>query len=153
MSELSNPYAAPTSVADETSLGAENFVRATQGQRVANYVVDWITSRFIDFGFTLLLDFTGILGPSYAIGNLEAFFLTIGLILAYYITMEATCGRTLGKLVTGTKVVDQNGRSPTLRQVVIRSLTRLIPFEPFSFLGKSAYGWHDSFSKTYVVKA
>ncbi len=34
---------------------------------------------------------------------------------------------------------------------LIRSFSRLIPFEAFSFLGTPCRGWHDSISKNYVV--
>ncbi|WP_163397974.1 RDD family protein [Flavobacterium fluviatile] len=60
-------------------------------------------------------------------------------------------GRTAGKFVTGTIVVNQNGKKPNLIAIIIRTLSRLIPFDAFSFLGKSGKIWHDSISKNYVV--
>jgi uncharacterized RDD family membrane protein YckC len=60
-------------------------------------------------------------------------------------------GRTLGKLITRTSVVDAEGRRPTFKQVLGRTFSRIIPFEPFSFFGKDARGWHDSMSNTFVV--
>jgi uncharacterized RDD family membrane protein YckC len=58
--------------------------------------------------------------------------------------------RTVGKFITQTIVVDEHGEKPHHETILIRSLCRLIPFNPFSvlFLGR---GWHDSISKTYVV--
>jgi hypothetical protein len=41
---------------------------------------------------------------------------------------------------------------PPFGTMVLRSLCRLIPFEPFSFLGSDARGWHDSITKTRVVR-
>lgn len=150
MSNLPNPYAAPTTTPDQTYLGPENFVRATQGLRLANFFIDQIIIRVLGFALGVMIV---VVSPNHDIGQIEALLIGICLALAYFVGMEAACGRTVGKLLTGTKVVDQNGRPPTFNQVVIRSLSRLIPFEPFSFLGKNTYGWHDSFSKTYVVKA
>jgi uncharacterized RDD family membrane protein YckC len=72
--------------------------------------------------------------------------------LVYYGVLESASGVTLGKLVTGTKVVDANGNKPTLSKVFIRSLCRYIPFEPFSFLA-GRMGWHDSISGTVVIRS
>ena len=49
-------------------------------------------------------------------------------------------------------MVDINGEKPGTQEILIRSLCRLIPFDAFSFLGAPDKGWHDSISKTYVVK-
>ena len=72
--------------------------------------------------------------------------------LLYYNIFEIFTARTLGKLVTQTIVVDEYGEKPHHETILIRSLCRLIPFEIFSFIGMPARGWHDSLSKTYVVK-
>jgi uncharacterized RDD family membrane protein YckC len=70
----------------------------------------------------------------------------------YYILFEGLWGQSIGKMITRTKVVDKQGNKPGLGAVVIRAVCRLIPFEPFSFFGKSKRGWHDTLSDTYVVK-
>lgn len=70
----------------------------------------------------------------------------------YYIIFEGIWGRTIGKWITKTKVVSLTGRKPKFKQIVIRSLSRLIPFEAFSFLIHThPIGLHDSLSKTIVV--
>ena len=70
--------------------------------------------------------------------------------MGYYCFFEGIWGRTPGKFLIGTKVVDEEGDPPSFGQIVGRSACRLIPFEPFSFFG--ARGWHDSISHTYVVR-
>jgi hypothetical protein len=41
---------------------------------------------------------------------------------------------------------------PTLPHLLGRTFSRIIPFEPFSFLDKNhPVGWHDSLSGTRVV--
>ena len=72
--------------------------------------------------------------------------------LIYYVTFETLTGRTLGKFITGTKVVDKNGEKPKFLTILIRTLCRFIPFEAFSFLGAGATGWHDQLSKTEVIE-
>ncbi len=79
----------------------------------------------------------------------------LGVMLTYYIAMEGFFGFTVGKLVTGTRVVTEGGGRPRWGQVVGRTFARLIPFEPFSVLfsnDKERRGWHDSLPKTYVVR-
>ena len=71
----------------------------------------------------------------------------------YFFAMESLTSRTIGKYLTGTKVVAANGGKPTLGQIAGRSLCRLIPLEPLSFLGKDTRGWHDVWSHTYVIVA
>lgn len=62
-------------------------------------------------------------------------------------------GKTLGKLVTRTRVVNPDGTSISIRTAVIRGLIRIVPFEPFSaFIGPWPHPWHDKWTNTYVVK-
>lgn len=75
------------------------------------------------------------------------------ILIMYYIPMETIFGFTVGKLVTGTRVVNENGEKPNLVQVILRTVARFIPFEPFSvLLTAETRGWHDSLSGTYVVR-
>jgi uncharacterized RDD family membrane protein YckC len=76
--------------------------------------------------------------------------IAIGGFLAYYITFESILGKTIGKMVTNTKVVLTDGTKPALKKIVIRTFSRLIPFEAFSFLS-GPLGWHDSISGTMVI--
>jgi uncharacterized RDD family membrane protein YckC len=70
---------------------------------------------------------------------------------AYYVLLEATLGWTVAKLITATRVVDEDGCRPAFLKVLGRSLARSVPFEPFSFLGRTGIGWHDRWSGTRVV--
>jgi uncharacterized RDD family membrane protein YckC len=73
------------------------------------------------------------------------------LTIAYYVTTETLTGRTVGKLLTGTKVVGEDGKPPELGLVVVRTLIRFVPFDALSFLGGNRAGWHDRWSGTRVV--
>jgi uncharacterized RDD family membrane protein YckC len=77
----------------------------------------------------------------------------VGLTL-YYAIQEAAFGRTIGKLLTRTIVVSAGGGRATFAQVLVRTFSRLIPFEPFSYFfvgGNYPVGWHDNLSGTRVV--
>ena len=75
--------------------------------------------------------------------------------IVYYAAFEAMFGVSVGKLVTGTRVVDASGRAPTAVQALVRSLCRFIPFEALSLAFSEddrARGWHDSLARTFVVR-
>jgi len=120
------------------------------------------TNRLIDFIFILIFSFViGIVLQLVSPQTLQliasggrlmdyAFEIIVGMI--YYNFFEMITGRTMGKLMTGTKVVDEQGKMPSADKIFVRSLCRFIPFDAFSFLGDGP-GWHDSLSKTRVVKA
>lgn len=61
-----------------------------------------------------------------------------------------TKGRTIGKYITGTRVIRTDGQNPTFEEYLIRNISRLVPFDAFSFLG-GGNGWHDSWSDTRVI--
>lgn len=69
--------------------------------------------------------------------------------LLYYTLMEGLTGRTIGKLITGTKVVKDTGEPITIKDALLRTLSRFVPFEAFSGFGVP---WHDSWTHTTVVK-
>lgn len=57
------------------------------------------------------------------------------LALAYYTIMEGLIGQTVGKMVTGIRVLDPNtGRPPGLLKALFRTLMRIIDALPFSYL-------------------
>ncbi|MGB3079759.1 MAG: RDD family protein, partial [Saprospiraceae bacterium] len=65
----------------------------------------------------------------------------------YYGVLESVFKATPAKYLTGSKVVNQHGATnPGFEKIIMRSLFRFIPFEPFSFLGTT--GWHDGLSCT-----
>lgn len=125
-----------------------DYVVAGKGRRVLNLLIDSVC--FWALWFVVL----AVLPSDVRIGVLEGlsgalFSLTI--MLAYYVGFEATLGRTPAKFLTGTKVVAIDGGRPRLKQILGRTLARLVPFEAFSFFGKSD-GWHDRWSDTRVVR-
>lgn len=133
--------------------------KVSSGKRLANYIID----RICIFIFKIILALTtglilGIILPSF-IDTIEEnsllfeYLFTFVSTIIYYTLFEALSGRTIGKLITKTKVVDENKNSIGFSTAFIRSLTRFIPFEAFSFLGSEVRGWHDTISKTYVVNA
>jgi uncharacterized RDD family membrane protein YckC len=79
--------------------------------------------------------------------------LEIPFLLLYYSILEGIFNTTAGKCVTGTTIVNETGERPGFGTILLRTFCRLIPFEPFSFFGADARGWHDTITNTYVVKS
>jgi len=129
------------------------------GIRFANYLIDQIVMaviiNVIKFGLAI-----ASLGENYKdhlllqenmTAVLYGFLLSLVSTFTYYTVFEAASnGRTLGKILTGTIAVTQDGTPFTSRHALMRTLCRFIPFEPFSALGYMP--WHDKFTKTVVVK-
>lgn len=141
------------------------YPKASMRKRLANFIID----RILDYGLA------GLAGVAIAIilvylesdlisifdeGEDDVLTSTIGdyiigalLTIGYY-TLSEYCfrGKTLGKLITRTRAIHVEGGELTLRDALMRSLSRIVPFEPFSFLSDDARsGWHDSWTDTQVV--
>ena len=70
--------------------------------------------------------------------------------LVLYFVSELYTGKTLGKLITGTKVISTEDDKPTGQEILYRTLSRIVPFEPFSMFFSNTT-WHDDWSDTVVV--
>ena len=131
---------------------------ASNNKRFLNYILDHIFFMFI---LVLVGFFLGIVVALFqstavsvwidSLGNWGWNIIMLIISIAYYTLCESLSGRTLGKLITGTIVVNENGKKPDFGTVFKRSLCRLIPFNAISFLFNPGLGWHDSISDTYVV--
>ncbi|MBK1897920.1 RDD family protein [Chryseobacterium paridis] len=136
--------------------------RASQGLRLANYIIDFIVSYI----FVLIL--LGLSGITYAfitgstveeIGyrmeNMNPMLDRLITLSAYlfvmFLTETISKGRSLGKLITGTKVIMIDGTSPSVGNFLLRNIIRGIPFvDPLSFLADKS-GLHDKWSQTCVI--
>jgi uncharacterized RDD family membrane protein YckC len=79
--------------------------------------------------------------------------LTIYVYPLYYFIGEFFFQRTVGKLLTGSIVVDEYCEKPDFQTTLLRCFVRLVPFEIFSFaISYNGRGWHDQWSNTYVMK-
>ena len=134
-------------------------LRADRGRRLANYFIDLAAQYIIvlGIGFTAgLLTYVEIYGPMEYVNSMnkfEEYLLGYVVMFIYYFAFESlTGGRTLGKYITGTKVLTWYGERPSAGRIAKRTLCRMIPFNHFSFLEENPRGWHDSISDTVVVE-
>ena len=119
-----------------------NLNLASTGDRIANLFIDTILVSVI---YTLVTSFHIVEKTNSGSIQLIVFW------LFYYFAFEIIFGKTPGKFITGTRVVQENGQLPEFSNILIRTLCRLIPLDPLSFLNNNL-GWHDSISKTRVIK-
>jgi uncharacterized RDD family membrane protein YckC len=152
VSDDHNPYLPPRARVDESE-APRTLERAGRGRRFGTFIIDYIVTNAIVFAATFMLVLS--IGPRAAewfAGLGSRLFFVIVLTIGYYAFFEGFWARTPGKWVCGTRVVSGAGTSPSFRAVIIRTLCRYIPFEPFSFFGEAGSGWHDTISKTQVVR-
>lgn len=133
-------------------------IQASSGKRLGNLVIDMviraILASLIDLiGLALfyIFDYDSLIMWSTNLDPFEDFSIGMLIIAGYYIIMEVLTQRTIGKYITGTKVVCYDGTKPDAGTIGVRTLCRFIPFDAFSYLSSNPRGWHDSLSKTYVV--
>jgi uncharacterized RDD family membrane protein YckC len=126
---------------------------ATSGERFLNRSVDgigMIMLIFLIISLTTKLSDSGILEEESNFRIVLFFLFALSPIIYYTFLEGITKGRTLGKLVTKTKVVRENGDAIGFKEAAIRSLCRLIPLDGISILFGAP--WHDQLSKTKVIK-
>jgi uncharacterized RDD family membrane protein YckC len=149
-----NPYAPTKAALNEVSPEeepSEALEPAPRWRRLANLLLD-----FVGMILTAML-FGLFLGAASATMHIDVaqytgrpFGWTV--VFLYYLASEALFGRTLGKLVTDTRVVTESGGRPAFWQILARSMYRFVPFEPFSLFNRQSIAWHDRWSKTRVVR-
>lgn len=124
----------------------QNPIPVSKGIRFANFFIDYIV-------IIIIFIFTGpfLFSESTITDPLLSRLLGVMYFLIYYVTAEAlTSGKTIGKLITGTRAVRIDGTRGDFGDFLKRSLSRIIPFEPFSMFGENA--WHDSIPGMMVIK-
>ncbi|MEL6256277.1 MAG: RDD family protein [Bacteroidota bacterium] len=159
---INDPFEKSSS--EEHLLSREDFAAdlqvletASGGTRFVNYLIDslgvWL---FQTYGLGYLIEnfflndiIQDFSSNAYTYTIMGIFFFSAFL---YYALFEIIFDKTPGKFLTKTKVVNLEGGKADTTAILLRSLIRYVPFEAFSFLGDSATGWHDSWSKTRVVR-
>lgn len=134
-----------------------NLVQVGSGKRLANFIVDLIIFQIV---FIILLIPFSILFPdmityfesdsaSASLIDRIITWIIYGFFMGFY--EYFTKGRTVGKIITGTKAVGANGENLSFDKAMLRGLSRIVPFEFLSAFGDPSYPWHDKWTDTYVV--
>lgn len=162
MTEYNQQTATPVDILNEEDILLNQYEYASTGQRFLNYLID---NLFMNYGLSYITGYAvGVviasLFPEFAAGfqedrlSLTLVALTVSIFnyLLYYTLCEKLFnGYTLGKLITGTRAIREDGKPLTFRNAILRTLSRLVPFEIFS--GFQVRPWHDQWTDTMVIKA
>ncbi len=108
-----------------------------KGIRCTNFIADLIIIYFIWYFIYIFTQSIFIYYPGFHI-----------ITVCYYFILEATLGQTIGKMITKTKIIKVNGQKPSIYNLIIRSICRIVPFDTFSFLFGYERGFHDIMSST-----
>lgn len=136
------------------------LTQAGSGKRLANYIIDLIIFYIFMYFFSyvivaLSMDLAIIMyaetedGGSPILSQLIFLFM-YGLFMGLMETVFR--GRSIGKFITGTIAVTEDGQRISGVTALLRGLTRAVPFNAFSALGTPCNPWHDKWNKTNVVE-
>ena len=149
MTQDLNPYRPPLAEVEMASVAVEGRPLAGKGRRFLTLLVDQVGYYAFSFALGIVLALAGAGQAVQGMNRLEEILFGAVALSVYYLFFESLWGRTPGKLVMGTRVVDLRGGPPTFGHLVKRTLARLVPFEAFTFFG--VRGFHDRISDTQVV--
>lgn len=147
---------------EDESILLNQYEYASTGQRFLNWLIDNLLMNYglsyaTGYGIgimiaTLFPDMVESIQEKSTAFYVLVYSIVIANYLLYYIICEKLFnGYTLGKIITGTKAIREDGTPLTLKDAFLRTVTRLVPFEVFS--GFKIRAWHDEWSNTMVVKA
>lgn len=132
---------------------------ASKGERFLNFIIDLLITYIVAVGIVATINIICDVTASYGVSNwvkslslIENLFFGLVILFFYYAFTEMYFSRTFAKYFTKTIVVRIDGSKPNIKNFMIRTVSRLNPIDPFSFLGKTERGLHDTLSATYVVK-
>jgi uncharacterized RDD family membrane protein YckC len=130
-----------------------NLIPASVGQRLANCIIDYIVVQTLIYLAAVAIDESNYLAK---IDKSLHFYVILGLVFLpfvyFWVCEYFLAGRTLGKLISGSRVVSNDGTNASAGNIVVRTLARLMPFEAFSiFINDDRIMWHDRWSHTLVV--
>ncbi|MFT3979329.1 MAG: RDD family protein [Ferruginibacter sp.] len=135
------------------------LVRADTGKRFLNYIIDAIAFYILVFLVSIVI---ALLAPdllqSYVEDDRPAGFslldniISLVLYAVYMGILEAvTKGKSLGKLITGTRAVNLDGSKISAATAFGRGFSRAVPFAAFSALGTPCNPWQDKWTNTMVI--
>ena len=122
--------------------------RVGVGTRVVNFLVDTTLVFLLAWAASKTWNWY-VFHWRYPYFNFGWFF--FGSLFVYYTLFEGLTGRTPGKMLSYTKIVNRQNRRANFLQVLVRSLVRITIIDIFfiPFLDKPL---HDYLSKTEVVE-
>lgn len=119
------------------------------GRRFAHYFIDSLIFGIFVMPFDFILSYLDYQPQTFGFAVFYSYFPSYILYGFYYFIFESLLQSSPGKMLTNSVVINEFGQKPTQKELIVRSVVRLIPFEILSCL--SERGWHDEWSNTWVV--
>jgi uncharacterized RDD family membrane protein YckC len=145
---MENSYSNPNPQEDLLTDLTIDLQQASAGKRFANYLIDLVIFYVFAIIFFAVLIAKGVIDT-----GMNSILDRLITLICYGIFMgivEAIFkGKSLGKLITGTLAVNEDGSPISAQTAFMRGLSRSVPFEAFSAFG--GYPWHDRWTRTYVI--
>lgn len=129
------------------------LIPANIGKRLVNYLIDSIVYSLLAYCFTSFF-YPRLMDDIINQKDIALVTqITISFCYGLYMSlMEALfAGKTIGKFVTGTRVIYRTGKTINPQTAFTRGLCRIIPFEQFSAIGFPPNPWHDRWTGTIVI--
>lgn len=132
------------------------IVQASGGKRLGNYIIDLVIFYVLVFVFAFVLALVNpatveTITEDTGFNLLENLLWLLMYGLYMFVIEFLFKGKSLGKLITGTRAVNEDGTNISAKTALLRGLCRAVPFNAFSALGSPSYPWHDKWTNTYVI--
>ena len=128
---------------------------ASVGKRVVGAIIDIIVLFIVMIIFSFLFGTSE--GSSFGVSGFAAFILYL-LWFAYFVVLEVITGKTIGKYVVKTKVINESGGQISWGTSIVRNILRIVDGFFFYLVGfiialasKENQRLGDMAAKTYVV--
>jgi hypothetical protein len=133
-------------VSNQKQIDTENIKVVSHKSRFINWLIDLMIISILSL-YNIKILFQGFVfqDNEFLISN-PYWFIAINM-FCYYLLLESVFLQTIGKLHNNSFVTYSDQKT---KSILIRTISRFIPLNPFSFFGKT--GWHDAISNTKVAK-
>ncbi|MFN8281608.1 MAG: RDD family protein [Chitinophagales bacterium] len=108
------------------------FISASLAKRFINNVIDMIFIMSVYSFFGSLDELMNAI--MYKTPNSHALSIFSAIFVIYYIVFEFLLNKTIGKFITRTRIISNDGSKPSLLQCIGRTFSRFLPFENISFI-------------------
>lgn len=133
------------------SFEISNYLLASKQKRFLNFIIDGIIKLLIVRLATTFLATSEISNMIISFSMIERYLFWSIVSFVYYGTTETFLFRSPAKYFTKTIVVMKDGSKPDTLTILTRTILRILPLEPLSFLRGRKLGLHDENSTTFVV--
>jgi uncharacterized RDD family membrane protein YckC len=135
-----------------------HLIRADTGKRFANYIIDVVVFYLLAMGVGVII---ALVSPSTIMemsddtspfGSITDRIISLVLYGVYMGIVESIFkGKSLGKLITGTRAVNMDGSPISAGTAFSRGFSRAVPFCAFSAFGTPCNPWQDKWTDTLVI--